>query len=75
MCVLLPWAQNGMAVCDVTAATSTQLTCVTRALLATDASATDALALNVKPISSDPGQVRPWRPGSPSLARPLAGSR
>lgn len=50
--------QNGMVLCDVKNATTTQITCLTRPHLATDASADDPNAVNVEPKSSFPDVVQ-----------------
>ncbi len=49
--------QNGVVLCDVVFANATLLQCLTRADLATDASATDPNALDLAPRSTTPGQV------------------
>jgi hypothetical protein len=46
-----------VVLCDVVFANATLLQCLTRADLATDASATDPNALDLAPRSTTPGQV------------------
>lgn len=47
-----------MVLCDVVSATASSITCITRAHIATDASATDPMAFNVEPKETYPATVQ-----------------
>lgn len=49
---------NGIIPCDVVNSTATEINCVTRAHLAADASADDAMARNVMPVQSKKAPVQ-----------------
>ena len=49
---------NGYILCDVTSASASSLTCITRPSLSADASGLDPLAMMVRPQASEPAPIR-----------------